>query len=218
MVKWARLVSLQPSQPSKEKPVQHRFCQFFFIIGLRRCTAHEWLSLLMDSVCHSPLRFQSLGHVQLRQVDFSCTSVSFLRPFWPRSQLLLPPILPASADVHWVCSQIQIKWGKRDLRIPASFTRNNLQTDFTPQHSARLEVQKLRSGDFWHMNQCFAAISRPVSLEKNDLRGTNSLRLNQLQTCLTGVLIKHLSNPSTLKLGIHFVPFCAFLKCSQSDK
>lgn len=139
---------------------------FFFFIGLRRCTAHEWLSLLMGSVCHSPLRFQSLGHGHSRQVDFSCTSVSFLRPFWPRSQLLLPPILPASADVHWVCSRVQIKWGKRDLRIPASFTRNNLQTDFTPQHLARLEVQKLPTGDFWHMNQCFAAISRPVSLKK----------------------------------------------------
>lgn len=166
----------------------------------------------MDSVCHSPLRFQSLGHVHSRQVDFSCISVSFLRPFWPRSQLLLPPILPASAGVHWVCSRVQIKWGKRDLRIPASFTRNNLQTDFTPQHSARLEVQKLRLGDFWHMNQCFAAISRPVSLEKKRSQRYKLIKIKSITNlphrCFDHTPVK----PINIKTGNSF---CAFASVFQ---
>lgn len=70
----------------------------FLSIGLPRCAEHEWLSLLMDSVCHSPLRFDPLGHEHSGQVDSHITFILKVK-----SQLLLSSILPPLVDLQWVC-------------------------------------------------------------------------------------------------------------------
>lgn len=128
---------------------------FFQFIGQRRCSEHEWLSLLMDSVSQSsevwPSGSYTLGTSGLEHQfhfgghDRSSFSLSSFH-YW--------------LIFSWFSPRVQIKWGKRDLMITASFTRNNLQTDFTPQHSARL------------------LLSDQILLKK-DLSGTNPLKLNQ---------------------------------------